>query len=749
MEILCFYAGIAFIYASKRNALLFLSLCLYWRPKISPVIWFIAAIAYGALHQWWTMPRGIPNVSLIQQADLYGKVTAIPITQGDKVSFTFTVDRLNGKPVQADIAMACYQHCPEVHVGQYWRLLAKLRKPRNLANPGGFDYVGWLKSRHIYWLGSARRGSFTLLNASSRKFSLLQLREHLCDKLARLNPDVKTLGIIEALTLGINSHIDKADWDLFRRTGTTHLIDISGAHIGLVAGITFKVVCWCWPRFGRLALIWPAHRVASLCALFFAIFYTFLSGFAVPAQRALVACSFMLLRYFCNQRFTVWQAWRYALLTVLILEPHSVLLVGFYLSFIGVAVLILINQRIIAQGMRKILALQLACLVGLMPLTLYWFSYGAVNGIFANLFAIPWVELWIVPLGLVITILPESMLLSWMMFVLKGSVSILLFSLTTIDSLAFLNLTFSFNSLLPPLAIMSGLCIALLIPLRQFIFPASMMVILATIPYHLKIKPGVAKIDILDVGQGLAVIVNTAHHTLIYDTGVQFFQGSDMGKLAIIPYLKTLGIKQLDKIVISHPDLDHRGGLKSIEANYPIQELLVDDPTFYHRGISCHHHVPWEWDGVSFRFFSINQFDNKKNNHSCVLQISTRSGQLLLTGDIEKTAEEYLLRTYGQQLASSVMLIPHHASKTSSTSAFVKAVSPKYAIVSYGFDNRYHFPHLQALSHYKQQGISVFNTVRCGMTTVILDSSEHHKPRCYTHQKSSIFTFNENILGTI
>lgn len=735
MEILCFYAGIAFIYISKRNALIFFSLCFYCRPKISLPIWFITAIVYGGLHQWWMTPRDIPNVSIIQKADLYGKITSIPITQGDKVSFTFSVDRLNGKPVQADIAMACYQHCPKLHAGQHWRLLAKLKKPRNLANPGGFDYVGWLKSRHIYWFGTVLRGSFIPIKLPPKKFSLLQLREHLCDKLAKLNPDEKTLGIIEALTLGINTHIDKADWDLFRRTGTTHLIDISGAHIGLIAGVTFKVVCWVWPSMGRAALVWPAHRVASLCALFFAIFYTFLSGFAVPAQRALVACSFMLLRYFCNQRFTVWQAWRYALFTVLILEPHSVLLVGFYLSFIGVAILILINQRIIAQGMKKILALQLACLVGLMPLTLYWFSYGAVNGIFANLFAIPWVELWIVPLGLLITILPNGALLSWMMFVLKGSVSILLFSLTKIDSLAFLNLTFSFNNLLPALAIMAGLCIALLIPRRQFIFPASMMVFLAIIPYHLKVKSGVAKIDILDVGQGLAVIVNTAHHTLIYDTGVQFFQGGDMGKLAIIPYLKTLGIKQLDKVVISHPDLDHRGGLKSIEASYPIKEFLVDDPSFYHRGGSCHNHSPWEWDGVSFRFFSINQLSNKKNNHSCVLQISTRSGQVLLTGDIERPAEEYLMRTYGKKLASSVMLIPHHASKTSSTAGFIKMVSPKYAIVSYGFDNRYHFPHSQALSHYKQQGIAVFDTVSCGMTTVTLDSSvgaqEHDKPKCY------------------
>ncbi len=732
MEILCFYAGIAFIYIHKLYSLLFIIIVLYFRPKVTFVIWFLAAISWGVGHQWWVAPRGMPADQVIQKAELIGQISSIPVVNGDTVQFSFAATQFNGKNVKTNIAMACYSHCPELHTGQYWRVIAKLKKPRNLGNPGGFDYVGWLKSRHIDWSGNVRNGSFQSIKPKKNSLSLLQVREHLCDKISLLDKDEKTFGIIQALTLGVNSHITKSEWDLFRHTGTTHLIDISGAHIGLVAGITFYVMCWLWSRMGMLSLYWPAPKAASIVALFIAFTYTLLSGFAVPAQRAFLACSFMLLRHFCNQRFSVWQAWRYALLSVLVFEPHSVLSAGFYLSFIGVAILVLVNQRVSVNGMRKRLALQLACITGMMPLTLFWFSYGAVNGILANIFAIPWVELWIVPLGLLITLLPNCMLIQGMMLALKSSVSLLLYFLNWVDSFAVLNLTFSFHHIASPLALMLALCVALFLPIRALIFPVAIMVLAAIIPYHLKIKPGAARIDVIDVGQGLGVVIHTAHHVLIYDTGMQFFQGGDMGKIAIIPYLKTLGVKKIDKIVISHPDLDHRGGLKSIEDSFPVKELVVDAPEFYHRGSPCHDYPSWTWDGVSFRFFSLKNLSSQKNNHSCVLQLSTRSGRLLLTGDIEKEAEAHLVATYGHELASTFMVIPHHASKTSSTSAFVEQVSPQYAIVSYGFDNRYHFPHQQALQAYQQRQIPILNTVDCGMVTILLDDTKNrYKPKCH------------------
>lgn len=732
MEILCFYAGIAFIYIHKLYSLLFIIIVLYFRHRTTYMLWFLAALLWALGHQWWVADRDMPNSSVIQKADLVGQISSIPVVHGDTVQFSFSVSQLNGKRVKTDVILACYRHCPELHTGQYWRLIAKLKKPRNLGNPGAFNYVNWLSARHIHWSGNAYTGSFQSVNPPNHLFSLLQVREHLSNKMASLDQDEKTFGIIEALTLGLNTHITKSEWDLFRRTGTTHLIDISGAHIGLVAGITFYLMCWCWSRFGAISLSWPAPKVASIVALSISLIYTLLSGFAIPAQRAFLACSFMLLRNFCNQRFSVWQAWRYALLSVLVFEPHAVLSAGFYLSFIGVAILVLVNQRVSVSGMRKRLALQLACVTGMMPLTLFWFSYGSINGILANIFAIPWVELWIVPLGLLIMLLPHCMLIPGMIWALKSSILLLLYFLNWVDSFAVFNLTFSFHDITSPLALMMTLCAALFLPIRQLVFPLGIMVVAASIPYHLNIREGTARVDVIDVGQGLGVVIQTAHHVLIYDTGVQFFQGSDMGKIAMVPYLKTMGIKKIDKIVISHPDIDHRGGLKSIEECFPVQELVVDNPDYYHRGSPCHDYPSWTWDGILFQFFPIKYVANHQNNRSCVLQISTPSSQVLLTGDIEKEAESYLVATYGHELASTYMVVPHHASKTSSTAAFVEHVLPHYAIVSYGFDNRYHFPHQRALRSYFQRQIPVFNTVDCGMVTISLDGTSHHsRPKCY------------------
>lgn len=732
MEILCFYAGIAFAYVNKIYPIFFLCTAFYFRRKLNYIIWFFSAIFWGGLHEVWMFPTHMPNAPVIQSAELLGKVSSIPVVQGERVQFSFIAYRFQGRAVNTNIALACYNHCPELHPGQYWRLIAKLKKPRNLNNPGGFNYVGWLDTRHVHWLGTVRQGSFQAIPSKPQYLILLTLREHLLKKLERLDSDEETLGITQALALGATSHIDKTQWDLFRRTGTTHLIDISGAHIGLISGLTFTFVCFLWRRAGRLCLYWPAPKAASLIALVVASIYVAISGFAVPAQRAILACAFMLFRNFCSQRFTVWQAWRYGLLVVLIIEPHAVRMAGFYLSFIGVAILIMTNQRVTSIGMKKRFALQLACLVGMMPLTLFWFSYGAVNGLLANIFAIPWVELWIVPLALLVTVLPSSTFVHGMVYVLKASISVFLYYLHWVDSFAAVNLTFSFYQIASPLALVLGLSVCLFFPLRQFILPITIMSFSAIFPSQIKIKPNTARIDVMDVGQGLAVVVNTSHHVLIYDTGVKFFQGGDMAQMVLIPYLKMLGIKKIHKVVISHPDLDHRGGLKSLEESYVIDELIVDSPEYYHKGSSCHDYPKWEWDGVSFRFFAIKLNQNKKNNRSCVLQISTRSGQVMLTGDIEKPAEDYLVSTYGRELESSMMVIPHHGSKTSSSISLIEKISPKYAIASYGFDNRYHFPHHQAMKVYQQRHITILNTVDSGMITLVLDPTVNsRKPSIY------------------
>ena len=730
MEILCFFAGIAFFYQKSLYPLYFIGAVSLFRPKITFIFWFLAALLWSFFHQWLVADQGMPTTNLIKTAQLQGYIASIPTRTPTKTQFQFLAERLNGQPVNVNLLLSCYDHCPDVHSGQYWQLQAKLKKPINLANPGGFDYVAWLSSRHTLWVGTIYRNAYKLLEPQNHHYQLLTIREHLAEILAKLVPDTEILGIFEALTLGLTNHIDKMQWDLFRRTGTTHLIDISGEHIALVAGLSYWLLKWLWKHLGELCLRYPAPKIASVGAILISIAYTLIAGFAVPTQRSLITCCLMLLRNFSSQRIGVWQSWRYALLAVLVFEPHAVFMLGFYFSFIAVAILILINQRVKVRGVGKMISMQFACLLGLMPLSLYWFSYGSINGLAANLLAIPWVSFMIVPLALIIAFLSPWVVIPGSVFVLKWSIACLLYGLHFIDSFAVFNFTFTFAEALSPLALMAAMALLIFLPLIR-LFPAAGLVVIASFfPHYEKVTLGEAIVDFLDVGQGLAIVIRTAHHVIVYDTGMKFYRSSDMGKLAIIPYLNTLGIKQLDKVIISHPDLDHRGGLQSLEETYTIQELLVDDPTFYKRGLSCHHYPAWSWDGISFRFFPITERLHSKNNNSCILQVSNSAGKILLSGDIEKLAEDYLIKTYGNQLASSIMLVPHHGSKTSSSTAYVNEVAPRYAIASYGFDNRYHFPHEQAVKTYQLRHIPLYNTQHCGMVRINL-APGRLTPQCY------------------
>lgn len=730
MEILCFFAGTAFFYCKSYYPLCFLFLMCFFRLQIKWVIWFVSAILLALLHQWVIADLGMPQVRTIPYARIRGFVATIPTQSSSKTQFQFSITALNNKPVKARVLLSCYVNCPALHVGQAWQLQAKLRKPYNLANPGGFDYESFLSARHVTWVGSVRAGTFKTLATKTPAYFLVKLREHLGLILSNILPDPEILGIFQALTLGLTHNIAPSQWDLFRRTGTTHLIDISGEHIALVSGLAYALFHWIWKRTGFLCLVLPAPQVASFGAIVCAFLYALIAGFSVPTQRSLFACGFLLLGNFISWRCSIWQAWRYALLAVLLFEPHAVLMLGFYFSFIAVAILILINQRVTCGRVGKMLIMQLACLFGLLPLTLYWFSYGSLNGFIANIFAIPLFGFVIVPLALLITFCSPFVTLSWGVVVLKWSISLFLVFLHWIDITARFNLNFTFNNVLSPLLMMLGMGVVVFFPVLRVLPFAYVLLIASVLQRHEVVRFGSAVIDLLDVGQGLAVVVRTAHHVLIYDAGMKFYHGSDMGKIAIIPYLNNKGIHQLDKVIISHPDLDHRGGLVSLEKNYKIGELIVDTPLFYKRGVSCHQYPAWQWDGVDFRFFSASNALKGTNNHSCVLQVANNNGQVLLSGDIEGLAEHDLIRRYGKKLASSVLLVPHHASNSSSTSLFLETVAPHYAIVSYGFDNRYHFPHARVMQTYALYKIPVYNTVDCGMITIKLQSGAV-MPHCY------------------
>lgn len=726
--------GILFAYTHQYALLLALLLIFFISPKPRILCFFLAGIGLALTHDWLSLARGLPEQDVINYAIIEGTIASIPDQTADKTSFNLQVDAFNGKPAQALVQLAWYTKAPPLHAGQRWQLAAKLKKPHNFNNPGSSNYVRTLGIRHIVWTGYVRPSKTVLLSNSS-SWTLLSLRERLANTLAQLAKDEQTTGILQALTLNISSHLSANDWDLFRRTGTTHLFGISGEHIAMVSGLVFFLLQWLWSRSERLCLWVPAIRIASVGGFVAAFLYSLLAGFAPPVQRALTGCFFYTLCCLGKQRLSAWQIWRYALIVVTCIEPHAVFMQGFYFSFIAVACLIICQQRWPLKGFKQRLALQGSCLIGLMPLSIYWFSYGSINGFIANLFAIPLVSGLIVPLALMILLFSSWNWVSLLITPLTWLIALLFKGLLWSERLDFINI----STFLLPIEYVVGMMFAglLLVTLaiRPFKWIAMLWLLLPLIPTRSLVNRGEALIEVLDVGQGLAISVLTRHHALLYDTGDQFYKGSDLGKLVILPFYHALGIKKIDALVISHPDKDHRGGLHSVEAGIEVKQLLVNDPNYYHRGLNCHKLPSWQWDGVRFQFFPIQLAMASKdtNNSSCILQVSTSAGRALFTGDIEALAEDYLVRTYGQQLASELLIVPHHGSKTSSTYRFLMEVAPYFAIASLGHDNRFHFPHAQPLKNMSALGIEFYRTDECGMVKWKLpDKKPLSKPQCYT-----------------
>ncbi|WP_058477049.1 DNA internalization-related competence protein ComEC/Rec2 [Legionella steigerwaltii] len=778
MEIFCFFIGILYLYTSNYSLPVISLLIFYLNPRYPIILFFILGVLFAWLHQTLVLPKGITNIrplskraaerqmpggtehrtgvytsvhedssavpktqlssavafDVIPKVTIEGIIASIPTQNFTKTQFLLALEQYDHLPARGLIQLSWYNNAPKLHSGQRWRFTVKLKRPRNYLNPGSMDYVRSLAARHIFWTGYILSKDNTLLTESSSDFSWLGLREHLSNQLTQLAPDQTTAGIVEALTLNLTNHISQESWDLFRRTGTTHLFGISGEHIALISGMIYWLARRLWCQSARCCLFIPAPYVASVVALLAAVFYAFLAGFAPPVQRALIGCFFYTIYRLGKQRFSAWQVWRYALLGVLCIEPHAVFMQGFYFSFLAVACLLLTQQRWRLEGYKGNLALQLSCLIGLMPLTLYWYAYGSINGFIANLFAIPLVGLLIVPLALITMALCSWSIAGLFMKLLSLLIALLFKGLNLIEHLASMNINGSIHNIELVISLMGALLMWVLLPIKPFQWIALLWALLTFFPPHTVRAPGEAVIDILDVGQGLAVVVRTQGHVLIYDTGDRFFQGNDLGKMVILPYLKSLGIQKIDAVVISHPDKDHRGGLNSLEKGIQIEQLVVNEPHYYHNhGMRCHDYPQWVWDGVNFRFLPITTHFKNKNNNSCILQISTEAGNVLLTGDIEKIAEDYLIKSYGDELASDVLIVPHHGSKTSSSYRFLLEVAPRYAIASLGFDNRFHFPHAKTLTSMKSLNIPFYRTDRCGMVQITLPvQGEIKSPTCFS-----------------
>jgi competence protein ComEC len=663
--------------------------------------------AAGFAH--WRLAEELPHDLEGRDIEVHGVVAGLPQELERGLRFVFDVEQaVPGVPHR--ISLAWYRGSDgeadeslrvPVRAGERWRFTVRLKRPHGNLNPHGFDYEAWLFERGIRATGYVRpRADAVRLEARVWRpgYAVEMLRESIRERFRAALPEAPYAGILIALTIGDQQAIEPELWQSFARTGITHLMSISGLHVTMLAGLAYALVNWLWRRSPRLPLHLPAQKAAALGGLLAAFGYCLLAGFAVPAQRTLYMLGVVALAHLSGRELSASRVLALALLFVLLLDPWAVLAAGFWLSFGAVGLLFLIGGGRLgpAHWLGEWLRAQWAVTIGMLPALLMLFQQFSLVSPLANALAIPLVSFVITPLAMLgsLPLLdPVLALAHWVTAAM----------MLAVDWLAAQPLAV-WQQAAPPvwamlLALLGGFW--LLLPRG---IPARWLGLLCFLPLLTAEAPrplaGTAQVTVLDVGQGLAIHVQTAGHDLLFDAGPAFSADADSGNRIIAPYLRAMGVRRLDAMVISHADKDHEGGAASVLAALPVGLLKTSLP-FEHplsaqpvRHELCVAGDAWEWDGVRFEMLhpGAEPLSRKSNDLSCVLRVSASGRSMLLTSDIEAVSEQALLARYGKRLASDAMTAPHHGSRTSSTAEFLAAVAARDVIFPVGYRNRFGHP---------------------------------------------------------
>ncbi len=735
-------------------AMVLVGCAMRWRISLVWTCLGMAALGFGVtgcharMHDRALLPGALERKDI----ELVGEVASLPQRDLFGLRFRFRVEsaRSGGAPVRTSplVALGWYAgfgdtttHDPlreSLRPGQRWRFTVRLRQPHGLSNPHGFDYELALFERGIGATGYVRSEPAPTLLGQAQGDAVDRWRDHVRRAIAEEVEDPRDAGVLAALSVGDQSAIDRSDWNLFRRTGVAHLVAISGLHIAMMAWLAAAATGAAWRRSRRLALRIPAPSAARWGGLAAAMAYGVFSGLGVPSQRTIWMLATVTLLHAGGRRWPWPLVLLAAAVAVTALDPWAMLQPGFWLSFVAVGLLMASspampsgtapteNARPAWQGGVRGMAraaimgarTQALATVGLAPLTLVLFQQVSVVGFFANLIAIPAVTLLVAPLSLLGSALPVLWKpASWGMDALRWWLEWLQSWSGAVWS----------APVAPLWAQAAGLLAAALavLPLPWRLRALALPLALPLLWPHVD-RPTEGEFDVLaaDVGQGTSVLVRTAGHLLVFDAGPRYSPDSDAGERVLLPLLRTQGEERIDRLVLSHRDTDHIGGAQALLANtrvvdsrtslepgHPLQALL---PRHEH----CETGQSWTWEGVRFDMLQppAQAYGDglKSNAMSCVLHVQGAHGSLLLTGDIERPQEDWLVATRPGVLRSDVLIAPHHGSKTSSSPEFLDAVAPKVAIFQAGYLNRFGHPAESVLERYVRRGIAVAASPGCG-----------------------------------
>lgn len=706
-----------------------------------------------------------------RDVSVIGTVDSLPHRFGQGVRFNFAIEKVLPAAPGAEVpelpprvALSWYGErrqydragATEVQPGERWQLTLRLKRPHGNANPYGFDYEVWLLEQNLRATGTVGAGTVALRNRRLDEFvwtpgNLVERgRAVLRQRIDAALPGYPYAGVLVALVVGDQREIAQSDWKVFNRAGIGHLISISGLHITMIAGLFAGLVFYLWRHSfflgGALPLCLPAQKAAALAGAAMALVYVALAGFGVPAQRTLYMLGVVALALWLGRITSVSHILCLALGLVVLLDPWAVLWPGFWLSFGAVAMILFagggrLESEPAASWRQKLLRCwqtagrtQYAVTIGLVPLTLLLFGQVSLISPLANAVAIPLVSFVVTPLALAGSVVPAPLSV-WLLQAAHACVAGLAQLLAYLSAL--------------PLAVWSA-------PLPQFWmfilamvgtlwllappgWPLRWLGSLFWLPLLLQTpqrpQEGGLRVTALDVGQGTALLLETANHRLLYDTGPSYSPESDGGTRVVLPYLAARGIARLDAMLVSHNDSDHSGGALSILREIPVKSVissLAPDSAIVQvaaaRHSRCQAGQVWEWDGVGFEILQPGaaSYDSRKwkpNARSCVLRVSDGKHTMLLPGDIEEVQEDELLNSIPGKLRADVLLAPHHGSGTSSTRAFLQAVRPAIALFQVGYRNRYRHPKPEVFARYADFGVNRLRTDEAGAITLQFGAS--------------------------
>jgi competence protein ComEC len=672
--------------------------------------------------------------------------------------FNFKVSHLDYLPLSKPIKIRLrWQQAPfKLQQGNVAQLSVKLKPSHGLANSGGFNYQVWLRAKNIVATGYVRNTKeSTLVNKIEQADSSFRQQQY--SKIKSLLADTPLSSFVIALALGDRSAISTKQWQVLTATGTQHLIAISGLHLGLIASVIFwlvsKIIHYLPLKFLKNSNITQFnHRyVAIVVSLLFTLFYAALSGFALPTIRAL----FMLLFYWLLRAFSInIPLYRWILLVifaVLLTEPMGLLSASFWLTFYAVIVIFLVlwrayavqQQQLVKAGyfnavikfLKSLFIIQLGLTIFLIPISLIIFKQFSALAFLANIVAVPLMSLTAIPLSLAgVLVLPLSEQLAKILFELSAFFLTWLWywlDLLAQQPWALIQVSSTQIVFISLILLIFAAKYFLQLPRRYSLYLIPVLLVLLVNQYKNSAQPW--QLTVLDVGHGLAVVINRDNRAILYDTGAKYPSGFTMGEAVILPFLQQKNIQHLDHLVISHNDNDHLGSLAVLQRNLDIKNLIYNDQQVNVNGTYCLQGQHFTWQGLTIEQLWPKSLVFDKNDHSCVIKISDGYHKVLLTGDISKKVEQQLI-DQKIDLTADTLIVPHHGSKSSSSEAFIQAVSPQRAIFSNGYLNRWKMPTPEVLRRYHKQGIITYTTASNGM--IMLST---------TANKTAIKTFRQDL----